>query len=103
MTSLAIKVPIMIITGTCGLGTLLAAESSVVGIQDYSTPGMIIGALFIFIGTAAAVLYKVVLAPLFGVFIENLKNSEQDKRTTLKDLKDLMEKVNSHLESEKGA
>lgn len=54
---------------------ILIAETTI----DYSSPGLIIGALFMFIAACATMLYKVVLAPLFAVFVENLKSANDER------------------------
>lgn len=81
MTQWAIRLPIAAIMGASGLGATLFAEATP---PDYATPGVIIAVLFGFIGTCALVLYKIVLAPLFAVFIRNLENAEKERTEFLK-------------------
>lgn len=81
MTQWAIRLPIAAIMGASGLGATLFAEATP---PDYATPGVIIAVLFSFIGTCALVLYKVVLAPLFAVFIASLQNAEKERTEFLK-------------------
>lgn len=80
MLHLAIRLPIAAITGTAGFGAVLFAEATP---ADYATPGVIISVLFAFIGACAVVLYKVVLAPLFNVFIKNLEAASNERTTFL--------------------
>lgn len=76
MTELAMKLPVLAIISATGLGTVLLAETTP---SEYATPGVIIATLFAFIGSCSVILYKVVLAPLFAVFIKNLENAEHDR------------------------
>lgn len=83
MTDLAIKLPVAAIVSATGLGTVLLAETTP---AEYATPGVIISVLFAFIGSCAVILYKVVLAPLFAVFIKNLENAEHDRSKYLESI-----------------
>lgn len=80
MTSLAVQSPLAGIVGASVLGAFLFAEITP---PDYQTPGVIISVLFGFIGACSVVLYKVVLSPLFAVFIKNLENLEVERRKFL--------------------
>ncbi len=80
MTGLAVHSPLAGIVSASVLGAFLFAEITP---PDYQTPGVIISVLFGFIGACSVVLYKVVLSPLFGVFIKNLENLETERRKFL--------------------
>ncbi len=86
MTSLAMKFPIAGIIAASGLGAGLFAELTP---AEYATPGVIIAVLFGFIGTCSLVLYKVVLNPLFTVFIKNLETASEDRSKFLQYVIDL--------------
>jgi hypothetical protein len=78
---LALKFPVTAIMAASGFGAVLFAEATP---PDYQTPGMIIAALFTFIGTCCWVIYKGILGPICDVFVANLKSLQSERDSLLK-------------------